>query len=476
MKNQKIKNITPYLIFAVFCAIILTKPFGNGDELWNYSFAKNIVNGLIPYRDFNIVQTPLSAYIPALFMFIFGDGLFVHRIVGFLLLFAITSLVYHLCKKSTNSIFIGFIAALFIACATLPFYVYNYNYLSALVVLVILEIETREKRDSLCSNILVGILVGTSLLIKQNTGAMLVMANFVVCMFNLLKFRMEKKTQIARVLISAVPMFLFTIYMLAVGALDEFIDYAVIGITTFVHRTTLFELIFEAPFFLIYIAFMLFAYAFMLTRIWKDGATHQKVSGFMFAAAWLMVTYPLFDAFHLVCVFIVLVPAFCIFVKQKEYKRWEKVACISIVVAISALSVLAFLPSDEEYVPSKLNNYENIPIDSEADENIRTVCEYIEQKNEQGYRVRITDDSAIAYKIPIDAYEKNWDMLLVGNVGTNTVEDLLASDEDCLYLVYKHTEDLGGQDHFEVIEYIKANYVKVEEVLVFDVYKKDATK
>ena len=83
MKNQKIKNITPYLIFAVFCAIILTKPFGNGDELWNYSFAKNIVNGLIPYRDFNIVQTPLSAYIPALFMSIFGDRLFVHRIVGF---------------------------------------------------------------------------------------------------------------------------------------------------------------------------------------------------------------------------------------------------------------------------------------------------------------------------------------------------------------------------------------------------------
>lgn len=476
MKSQKIITIIPYLIFAVFCAIILTKPFGDGDELWNYSFAKNIVNGLIPYRDFNIVQTPLSAYIPVLFMFVFGEGLFVHRIVGFLLLFAITSIVYHLCQKSTNSVFIGFIAALFIACATLPFYVYNYNYLGALVVLVILEIETGEKRDSLWSNILVGILVGTSLLIKQNTGAMLMIANFVVCMFNLLKFKMNVKTQITRIVVSAMPMFLYIIYMLVVGAMDEFVDYAVIGITTFVHRTTPFELILEAPFFLIYIAFMVVAFTYMVIRIWKNGATHQKMSGILFAAAWLMVTYPLFDAFHLVCVFIVLVPAFCIFVKQKDYKRWEKVACISIVVAISALSVLAFLPAGEEYVPSTLNNYENIPIDSEADENIRTVCKYIKQKSEQGYRVRITDDSAIAYKIPIDAYEKNWDMLLVGNVGTNTVEDLLASDEDCLYLVYKHTEDLGGQNHFEIIDYIKANYVKVEEVLVFDVYKKDAAK
>ena len=97
---------------------------------------------------------------------------------------------------------------------------------------------------------------------------------------------------------------------------------------------------------------------------------------------------------------------------------------------------------------------------------------YIEEKKEQGYMVRVADDSAIAYKIPLDDYEKNWDMLLVGNVGTNTVEDLLKSSEECVYLVNKNTENLGGQNHFEIIEFIKSNYVKVDEVMVFDVYKK----
>lgn len=62
-------------------------------------------------------------------------------------------------------------------------------------------------------------------------------------------------------------------------------------------------------------------------------------------------------------------------------------------------------------------------------------------------------------------------MLLVGNIGTNTIDDLLESPDRCLYLVYKYTEDLGSQDHFQVIEYIKQNYVKVEEVLSFDVYE-----
>ncbi len=476
MKEQKIRNTIPYLVFAVFCAIILTKPFGSGDELWNYSFAKNIVNGLVPYRDFSIVQTPLSAYIPALLMTAFGDGLLVFRIAGFLLLFVNTSIVYHLCKKSTGSAFLGFIAALFINCVNLPSYIYNYNYLSAFVILLIFEIETGEKSESSQSNILVGLLTGTLLLIKQNTGAMLMLANFAVCVTDYLKNKTKAKPQAARIAASAVPIILFSIYMLAVGAMDDFVDYAVVGVTTFVHRTTPLELIQTAPFYLIYIAFILYAFASMVMNLWKDGVTHQKISGLSFAAAWMMVTYPLFDASHLVCVFIVLVPAFCIFVKQKEYKLWEKVTCVCIALAVSALSVAAFLPLGEGYIPSTLNNYEHIPIDRNTEEYIRSVCEYIEQKNEQGYRVRISDDSAAAFMLPLDAYEKNWSMLLVGNIGTNTVEDLLASNEDCLYLVYKYTEDLGSQNHFEMIEYIKANYVKVEEVFAFDVYQKGAAE
>ena len=472
MKSQKIKIVIPYFVFTIFCTIILTKPFGNSDELWNYSFAKNIVNGMVPYRDFSIVQTPLSAYIPALFMSVFGKGLFVHRIVGFLLLYAMTALIYHLCQKITKSIFIGLVSALFVACATLPFYVYNYNYLSALLILIIYELEISREKNTSVKSVVVGVLVGMLLLIKQNTGAMLMAANIVVCLVNTVKFKMNKKIQFARVLVSAVPVTIYVIYMLLVGALDEFFDYAVLGIATFVHRATPIELIVEAPFFVIYIGFMIYACVNMIIRMKRKGSTPEKVSALSFALAWLMVTYPLFDAFHLVCVFSVLVPAFCLFIEPKRYKAWEKWTCVFIVISISVLSVLAFLPSKENHILSSLNNYENVPIDRDADESIRKICEYIEEKKEQGYMVRVADDSAIAYKIPLDDYEKNWDMLLVGNVGTNTVEDLLKSSEECVYLVNKNTENLGGQNHFEIIEFIKSNYVKVDEVMAFDVYKK----
>lgn len=55
------------------------------------------------------------------------------------------------------------------------------------------------------------------------------------------------------------------------------------------------------------------------------------------------------------------------------------------------------------------------------------------------------------------------------------IEELLETSEKCLYLVYKDTNALGMQNHFQLIEYIQQNYNKVEEVLYFDVYEKQGS-
>ncbi|MBE6640905.1 MAG: hypothetical protein E7619_04890 [Ruminococcaceae bacterium] len=468
---QKIKNIAPYLIFAFFSTVVLAKPFGSGDELWNYSFAKNIADNMVPYRDFSIVQTPLSAYVPALFMALFGDGLFVHRVVGVFLLFAIIALCYHLCKKLTGSGFVGFICAMLSACVCLPFYIYNYNYFSVLLILLIFEIETNEKQSPICRSVAVGLAVGALLLVKQSTGAFLFAANLIICALNVLKFKEGLKPQLLRAAASLVPVCIFLIYMLSVGAFGDFLDYAVFGISTFVHRTGVLDMLAEVPFFCIYIALIAVAFFKMLKKAVKKEAERHSVALMLFAAAWLFVTYPLFDAFHLVCIFFVLAPALCSFVKVQDYKPWEKSVCIIVVAFVSLVSAASFFEEAKGMVPSVLNNYERIPTEAEADERIGIVCEYIKRKKDEGYRVRIADDSAVAFKLPLDYYEKNWDMLLVGNLGMASVEDLLASEEDCLYMV-RGTGELGSQSHFELIEYVKTNYEKVEEVLNFDVYRK----
>lgn len=58
-------------ILLIISPVILSRQLNNLDEIWNYNFAKNIADGLIPYKDFNMLQTPLLPFINGLILKIF---------------------------------------------------------------------------------------------------------------------------------------------------------------------------------------------------------------------------------------------------------------------------------------------------------------------------------------------------------------------------------------------------------------------
>ena len=60
MKNKAIiKNVGLFLVILFFIASnILIKNVDNLDEMWNFNFARCMANGLIPYKDFNIILGP----------------------------------------------------------------------------------------------------------------------------------------------------------------------------------------------------------------------------------------------------------------------------------------------------------------------------------------------------------------------------------------------------------------------------------
>ena len=58
---------------------VFVQQFSNLDEIWIYNFGRCIINGLLPYKDFSIIITPLFAYISASFLKIFGDEMIVLR-------------------------------------------------------------------------------------------------------------------------------------------------------------------------------------------------------------------------------------------------------------------------------------------------------------------------------------------------------------------------------------------------------------
>lgn len=75
IKKHKNIFIDMLLFFSIFIVSLLVTyviiPIWS-DQIWSYSFSYNISKGMIIYRDFNVVQTPLYFFIASIFIKIFG--------------------------------------------------------------------------------------------------------------------------------------------------------------------------------------------------------------------------------------------------------------------------------------------------------------------------------------------------------------------------------------------------------------------
>ena len=147
MENKKLKNIFIDIFIFVFIALfcfsnIFSNSIGNLDEIWNYNFAKNICDGLVPYRDFNMVQMPLLSMICAICLKAFGNQLIVMRVLAVILMSLIFFVGYKILKLITNDkmakLILPVILVLFndILCI-------DYNYAVLFIALVILYVELR---------------------------------------------------------------------------------------------------------------------------------------------------------------------------------------------------------------------------------------------------------------------------------------------------------------------------------------------
>ena len=79
------KNKKTILIFTIyFIAIFIFNFFRplDMDLIWNYGFSKNVSDGLIMYKDFNMVITPFYPAITGLLMKIFSSNLIIFYLIN----------------------------------------------------------------------------------------------------------------------------------------------------------------------------------------------------------------------------------------------------------------------------------------------------------------------------------------------------------------------------------------------------------
>ena len=83
MSNKKKINILIELLSIFIISLIFSMIFHelNNDNVWNYGFAYNIASGLIPYRDFNMVTTPLFPLLESMIFHVIGKNIVTHYII-----------------------------------------------------------------------------------------------------------------------------------------------------------------------------------------------------------------------------------------------------------------------------------------------------------------------------------------------------------------------------------------------------------
>lgn len=364
------------------------------------------------------------------------------------------------------------------------FYI-DYNYAILFIILVLIYVELKYKNYSTRYNLLIGLLAGLTILLKQSTGIII----SVITVLYLLAEKRDKQTLKAvayRVCGVLIPCIILLIYLLATNSMSSFIDYCVLGIGTFKNSISYLRLLRGGDLTAIWgmIAPLTLVVLLVINIInIKRKVIKTKESNlilFVYAVAEFTVVYPIADKVHFVIAAFpaILITLYYICKKIQEIKNIKVSIFIEHfmnIITISFVGILILQAINDIYLytqmdKSVLNHFSNIPISSTLQDRIIEVDAYIKDEERAVY---ILDSEAAVYMIPLDKYNKDFDMFLKGNLGSASEEgqiEKIKNMENAVILIKNDKMALNWQTPTKVIEYIKNNLEKIGTVSFFDVY------
>ena len=185
------------------------------DELFNYGFAKNILDGLIPYKDFNMIIPPLFAYMTAFILKIFGKKLLIYHI---LTAFIIIGITYVSAKKIGKMSFIIYLLLLIY-----PYTGYNMFSLFLFFILlnfIILNQKSENKKIFYLEPIIISLIILT-----KHTLGLLVIPSLIY-----------SKNRLKTFLIYIISFLILVLYLAINNNIFEFIDYTILGMFSFTNK------------------------------------------------------------------------------------------------------------------------------------------------------------------------------------------------------------------------------------------------
>lgn len=238
---------------------------------------------------------------------------------------------------------------------------------------------------------------------------------------------------------------------------------------------------------------IIFMFAIVILSFWKKSFREKEyfknmIPLFAYSIGSLFVIFPIADKMHfsigIICTNISFIYFLYVFInkflKEEKYKQIIGIytksfgtLIILFLAGISAFQLVDYAKSENKSTDHK--HFNNILINKDFDLQITKVDEYIKQKEEEGKTAYLLDFAAAMYMIPLDRYNKDYDMFDLGNFGAKgnkgVIEDI-KQKKNAIFLIASDEYDVHWQHPIEITDYVKENYKKIDSVAIFDVYEK----
>lgn len=438
MKKKLLKIL--FYLFVIVVTVIYTYKIRVivDDEFFNYGFAKNILDGLIPYKDFNMIIPPLFAYITALVLKMFGQSLLVYHIFTALIIFGISYLSSKKIGKGAVSIYFF-----------LLIYPYTgYNMFSLFLFFILLTLKEDDKKTFYLEPIIISLMILT-----KHTLGLLVIPSIIY-----------SKKKLKTFLVYVVSFLILVLYLIINNNLFEFIDYCILGMFNFTSKNgTTFN-------FLVVLEVIIIGV--LIYKLIKN-----KRKDYFYILMYQIVTFPIVNYVHFMISFI---PVVCLIIH--EYKKYPLVKWFSSVTAVSFfLCFLYIFVVDYDEVGVKGYETDNFMkgrlIYNSIEDYIELTDKYITKY--ENYKPYLLTNAAYQIKLNLDYEINKFDLINNGNMGYKGGEgyikeiDDYCTNNDCILFInqVEVNENKGNQTNQDILEYVDKEYKKIYSSNTINIYK-----
>lgn len=436
LKNNKLEVLELAIIFIITLILNITCTHITNDEIWNYGFSYNIATGLIPYKDFNMVITPLFPMLGAIFMTIFGKNLIIYHIFNSIICI---SIFHYMKKQNPQSYYITYSILLLYS---LP----NYSLFCILLLYILMSLEEKKANDYL-----IGIILGLTFLTKQNIGIYLCIPTLFIKNINKI---------IKRIIGFIFPILILLFYLINNNCLYEFIDYAFLGISSFAKQNIFVSL---SCLLLTIMILIYLIYTYIKKRELK----------ILYLICIQGLAFPLIDPYHVILPFMVGLNYLLNNINLN--KKIIKYAFLSFIVCILSYNTYEYSIDKYKY-PNNTDVYKYRKLNTETEDSIELVLNYLKNTED---KVFIIDPYAYLIKLEANIPITKFDLLNNGNLGKNgeikiTKEiDEICKQNKCTFLLNENrlaNKKLSQYNQY-IYKHIINNYKERDNLFGLTIYK-----